>query len=127
MSIKLADWSSYLSFVGQRPMILWMAECRRQLSHVMGGWMDVSPSLVIGARSANLAIALVRYLGQFDLNQVETSGAAPMLGAKDWQGGSSSIIEAISIRASGSWCTSSAIPYPHQSLRGGAGRPAESF
>ncbi|MGO7039029.1 hypothetical protein ACCS60_11800 [Rhizobium acaciae] len=91
-------------------MMPWMEECRRQPSDVMGGWMDVSPSLFIGARSANLAIALVRYLGQFDLNQVETSGAAPMLGAKDWQGGSSSIIEAISIRASGSWCTSSAIP-----------------
>jgi hypothetical protein len=51
-----------------------MAECRRLHSHVMDGWMDVSPSLVIGARSANLAIAL------FDISanstSVETSGAA---------------------------------------------------
>ncbi|MGO6969441.1 hypothetical protein [Rhizobium leguminosarum] len=70
LSIKLADWSSFLNFVGQRPkprMMQWMAECRRQHSHVMGGWMDVSPSLVIGARSANLAIAL------FDISANSTS------------------------------------------------------
>nr|KZB01943.1 hypothetical protein A4A59_13090 [Rhizobium leguminosarum] len=28
LSIKLADWSSFLNFVGQRPMMQWMAERR---------------------------------------------------------------------------------------------------
>jgi hypothetical protein len=46
--------------------------------------------------------------------------------ASGFQGGSSSIIEAISIRSSGSWRTSSAVPCPHQSIRGGAGRSAEA-
>ncbi|MBY5325951.1 hypothetical protein [Rhizobium leguminosarum] len=80
MSIKLADWSYFLNFVGQRPMMQWMAERRRQHSHVMGGWMDVSPPLVIGARSANLAIAL------FDISANSASISRWQAGPPPWSG-----------------------------------------
>ncbi|MGZ2506814.1 hypothetical protein ACVINI_007360 [Rhizobium beringeri] len=39
LSVKLADWSSFLSFVGQRPkprMMPWMAESRRRHPRVVG-------------------------------------------------------------------------------------------
>ncbi|WP_151343565.1 hypothetical protein [Rhizobium leguminosarum] len=79
----------------------------------------MSPSLVIGGRSVNLVIAPLDISVNSAVSQVESEAMPSGEGLSKVHGGSSSIIEAISIRASGSWRISGAIHCPHQSLCGG--------
>ncbi|TBC89285.1 hypothetical protein ELH26_24855 (plasmid) [Rhizobium leguminosarum] len=87
-------------------MMPWMAESRRRHPHVVGGWTDVL--VVVGRRRqiSQLGDRLVRYLGQFDHQSGGDKRGHARERVKGWasgfQGGSSSIIEAISIRSSGS-------------------------
>ncbi|MGO7897117.1 hypothetical protein ACC719_06530 [Rhizobium ruizarguesonis] len=78
----------------------------------------LQPSLVIGGRSASLVITFFGISVNSAVSQVETSEAMASSEGVG-QGGSSSINEAISIRASVSRRIGGAIPCPHQSLCGG--------